>query len=349
MRSISFETWVEKIADERVYCDELALMGLCYMYHRHCVVLTQNKLWSTVQADTPLNLLDLLKECIGNLCFGVLTWGPRLPKKVATKSPGFNIIKEYTLDKPNAPAGSKQDAITPVVKPVTVGNVGTSAMGHTNVPETGNHVASTSSTVHVETSVLDLVEVPETGNSAKSIISTGKVSTSATEHKSLMETENPAKGTLHAEYVETRNMNCIEAKECDSDNLQDGSVLSENKPNTTVHVVTKTEDTASSLTGFDNNTEQLPSPIDTCSQEQDLHVETSVTCPEYGIFLSQYPWKQWLDVKIDRIHPVEIDIWYNKVSDYYVYTTPKCVTPIISDIKGYGLRKRPIKEENSFR
>ena len=293
MRSIGFETWVEKITDEHVYCDELALMGLCYMYHRHCVVLTQNKLWSTVQADTPLNLLDLIKECIGNLCFGMLTWRPRLPKKVATKSPGFNIIEEYTLDEPNAPAGSKQDAITPVVKPVTAGNVGTSAMDHTNVQETGNHVASTSSTVHVETSVLDQVEVPETGNSAKSIISTGKVSTSAKEHKSVMETENSAKGTLHAEYVETRNMNCIEAKECDSDNLQDGSVLSENKPDTTVHVVTKTEDTASSLTGFDNNIEQLLSLLDTCSQEQDLHVETSVTCPEDGIYLSQYPWKQW--------------------------------------------------------
>ena len=44
MRSINFETWVETIADEHVFCDELALMGLSYMYHRHCVVLTQSKL-----------------------------------------------------------------------------------------------------------------------------------------------------------------------------------------------------------------------------------------------------------------------------------------------------------------
>ena len=175
---------------------------------------------------------------------------------MATKSPGFNIIEEYTLDKPNAFAGSKQDATTPMVKPFTAGNVGTSAMDHTNVPETGNHVASTSSTVQVETSVLNRVEVPETGNHVKSIISTGNVETSTTEHKSVLETGNPAKGTLHATYVETR-------KECDSDNLQCGSVLSENQPDSTVHVVTKTEETASSLTGLDNNTEQLPSPIDT--------------------------------------------------------------------------------------
>ena len=82
----------------------LALMGLCNLYRRHCVVLTQNKLWSTIQADAPMNLLDLLKECsirliyLGNQRFGVLTWRPRLPKKVALKSPGFNIVEEYTLD-----------------------------------------------------------------------------------------------------------------------------------------------------------------------------------------------------------------------------------------------------------
>ena len=104
MRSMNFEEWVHAIANETVYCDELGLMGLCFMYHRHSVVLTQNKLWSTVQADHPLNLLDLLNVCsvhliyLGNLRFGVLTWRPHLPKKVATKSPGFNIIKEYTLD-----------------------------------------------------------------------------------------------------------------------------------------------------------------------------------------------------------------------------------------------------------
>ena len=77
------------------------------MYHRHCVVLTQNKLWSTVQADKPLNLLDLLNICsvrliyLDNLCFGVLTWRPRLPKKRATRSPGLNLIEEYTLDETN--------------------------------------------------------------------------------------------------------------------------------------------------------------------------------------------------------------------------------------------------------
>ena len=51
-----------------------------------------------------MNLLDLLNECsirsiyLGNQRFGVLMWRLRLPKKVALKSPGFNIVEEYTLD-----------------------------------------------------------------------------------------------------------------------------------------------------------------------------------------------------------------------------------------------------------
>ena len=60
-------------------------------------------MWSTIQADHPMKLLEVLQECtvrliyLGNLRFGVLMWKPRLPKKVATKSPAFNIVEEYTL------------------------------------------------------------------------------------------------------------------------------------------------------------------------------------------------------------------------------------------------------------
>ena len=109
-------------------------MGLCYMYHRHCVVLTQNKLWSTVQADKPLNLLDLLNICsvcliyLGNLCFGVLTWRPRLPKKVATRSPGFNIIEEYTLDEANITADALKDKGNMVSQNLYPGNVETPSL-----------------------------------------------------------------------------------------------------------------------------------------------------------------------------------------------------------------------------
>ena len=134
MRSMNLETWVKTIANELVYCDELGLMGLCYMYHRHCVVLTQNKLWSTVQADKPLNLLDLLNICsvhliyLGNLHFGVLTWQPRLPKKVATRSPGFNIIEEYTLNEANITADALKDKGNTVSQNLYPGNVETPSL-----------------------------------------------------------------------------------------------------------------------------------------------------------------------------------------------------------------------------
>ena len=89
----------------------------------------QNKLWSTVQADKPLNLLDLLNICsvrriyLGNLCFGVLFWRPHLPKKVATKSPGFNIIEEYTLDDSSTVACVIQGGRKPDKETCHAGNV----------------------------------------------------------------------------------------------------------------------------------------------------------------------------------------------------------------------------------
>ena len=151
MRSMNLETWVKTIANELVYCDELGLMGLCYMYQQHCVVLTQNKLWSTVQADKPLNLLDLLNICsvcliyLGNLCFGVLTWWPHLPKKVATKSPGFNIIKEYTLDEANVTADATKDKGNSVNQNLHPGNVETPSLDCKPTTSTG---------VKVETAML---------------------------------------------------------------------------------------------------------------------------------------------------------------------------------------------------
>ena len=61
--------------------------------------------------------------------------------------------------------------------------------------------------------------------------------------------------------------------------------------------------------------------------------------------LLQYPLKCELNVKLDRIQPLEIDIWSKKVRNYHVFNTPKAVTSIISYVKGYGLCKRPIKVE----
>ena len=160
-RSINFETWVETVNKSHCYCDELALIGLCHLYRRHCVVLTANKLWSTIQTDHPMKLLDILNECsirlvyLGSLRFGVLTWSPRLPKKVATKSPSFNIVEEYTLE--------EEDVLQkPAAKPVSVSlhvETGSSSSQSVSVGVTPNqptsnvshNIAAHSSTHHAAT------------------------------------------------------------------------------------------------------------------------------------------------------------------------------------------------------
>ena len=70
-----------------------------------------------------------------------------------------------------------------------------------------------------------------------------------------------------------------------------------------------------------------------------------VTFPEDSIILSQYPWKSKLEVHLERVSEIELDIWCNCVMDYYKFTSAHEVTPVISDIKGYGSRKHQIKEE----
>ena len=61
-----------------------------------------------------------------------------------------------------------------------------------------------------------------------------------------------------------------------------------------------------------------------------------VTCQEDGIMLSQYPWKNKPEVYLERVSEIESDIWCNRVMDYYKFTSAPEVTPVISDIKGYG-------------
>ena len=70
-----------------------------------------------------------------------------------------------------------------------------------------------------------------------------------------------------------------------------------------------------------------------------------VTCLEDGIILSQYPWKSKLKVQLEWLSEIESDIWCNHVVNYYKFSSAPEVTPAISDVKGYGLCKRQLKEE----
>ena len=147
MRSIGFDTWVESISNERVFCDELCLTGLSFMYGRHTLVLTNNKMWSTIEMQEPLGLVELLKECsirliyLGQLRFGLLHWNPRLPRPLpAPKPPSFNIIEEYTLD------DSPSTTSAPLPNPVHVG--------------TKPDSADTSASLPVDVPVHDIVSAP---------------------------------------------------------------------------------------------------------------------------------------------------------------------------------------------
>ena len=53
-RSMRFDTWIESIGNEATFCDELALMGLCALYNRHCLVFTKNKFWSSLDTTTSI-------------------------------------------------------------------------------------------------------------------------------------------------------------------------------------------------------------------------------------------------------------------------------------------------------
>ena len=78
MRNVSFKQWLNRVADDRMYCDELGILSLSHMFRCHTLVVTVNKMWSTIEHSSPLNLLELLNECsvkliyLGQLHFGEL-------------------------------------------------------------------------------------------------------------------------------------------------------------------------------------------------------------------------------------------------------------------------------------
>ena len=106
MHGIGLDTWVNTVNDHHMCCDELDLLGLSSMYQRHCLVVTKNKFWSTIETKEPLNIIALMKECtvrllyLGNLKFGTFHWEPCNPQPIQPKPNlgQFNIIEEYTLD-----------------------------------------------------------------------------------------------------------------------------------------------------------------------------------------------------------------------------------------------------------
>ena len=105
---MDLNTWVDMVEDNCICCDELALLGLSALYQRHCLVVTKNKFWLTIETKEPLSIINLMKECtvrllyLGNMKFGTLHWQPHNPQPAQPKPNlgQFKIIEEYTLDEP---------------------------------------------------------------------------------------------------------------------------------------------------------------------------------------------------------------------------------------------------------
>ena len=240
-----------------------------------------------------------------------------LAEKVATKSPGFNIIKEYTLDKANSTVGAPQDKSEPDNQNLHPGNVETPS---------SDYVPTTSTDDKVETAT-------DTANSSKA--STSYATTG--DHRTSLPLQSEVTGS------DTKRQVCAQSEPADENNIVSESSEKHSQP--ALHVATRNK---KPLTGL-NPAERPDMPINADQSvtgvKEPLTSIRPVTCPEDSLVLVQYPWKCELKVKLDRIEPLEIDIWSKKVRDYHIFSETKGVAPIISEVKGYGLRTRPIKAE----
>ena len=281
MRSMNLETWVNSIANELVYCDELYLMELCHMYQWHCVVLTKNKLWFTVQADKPMNLLNLLNICsmhliyLGNLRFGVLTWRPHLPKKVATKSPGFNIVEEYMIDDAEATSGASK-----------------------STPD-----ATSSPAVNVALANMDVQQHDQKPNEPP-VVKTGSVPSVKTEATSA--TTNATPGTSAGDDNTSATTPCVETRaenkppKYTEDTVQTQSEACVNEPPTeesALPVVTTNENITAASTleqgpVVPSNVKESPSLSD-----NSMSTTKTVTCLEGSP--ANYLWKRQLCVRLN--------------------------------------------------
>ena len=143
MRNTSFSNWVDQIADGRMYCDELGLLSLSALYRRQTLVVTANKLWSTIEHPTPVNLLELLNECsvkliyLGQLRFGELKSHPRKPSRP--------ILIKSSTKKPTAKPAEQNISSTDIMASISVENSVTKGDA---LP-----VQTNSNDLHVETSI----------------------------------------------------------------------------------------------------------------------------------------------------------------------------------------------------
>ena len=85
MRNTLFNQWITNLSLEEMYADKLTLFSLSWLYKQHTVVITKNKLWSTLHSNSPVNEEALLDVCSVKLVYlGQLQFGTLRPKMTVT-------------------------------------------------------------------------------------------------------------------------------------------------------------------------------------------------------------------------------------------------------------------------
>ena len=69
LRNTNFNQWINNISVESMYADELTLFSLSWLYKQHTVVITANKLWSTLHSNNPVGEETLLDICSVKLVY----------------------------------------------------------------------------------------------------------------------------------------------------------------------------------------------------------------------------------------------------------------------------------------
>ena len=87
----SLTGWLMTMRNVKYAGDELTLYALCKLHHRHAVVYTMARLWTTVKNGVLLNETDLMEKCdikllhLGGYRYGVLTKLERTKKWLKVK------------------------------------------------------------------------------------------------------------------------------------------------------------------------------------------------------------------------------------------------------------------------
>ena len=102
MRNIAFNQWIKNLSIETMYADELTLFSLNWLYKQHTVVITANKLWSTLHSNIPVSEETLLDVCsvklvyLGQLRFRVLRRKIHIPEFVMVPVAAGGLTKPTT-------------------------------------------------------------------------------------------------------------------------------------------------------------------------------------------------------------------------------------------------------------